>query len=204
MLDIHILMQSLSKRRLLFHSESDFQQALAWEIHSAIPDRMIWLEIDPFPEKRHPMFLDIWLPTEGIALELKYCTTKLDKEPFKLREQSARDVRRYDFLKDVQRLETVCAELNMCKAGYAVILTNDQGYWEKPRTLETMDADFRIHEGREITGNLGWHPRTGAGTMRDREAPIHLNGAYTTHWQDYSDVLAVRGGKFRYLVVAVQ
>ena len=213
MLDIHVLMQSLSLSRPLFHSEADFQHALAWHIHQTLPSVQLRLEF-PVRFEEDTIYIDIWIPSEGIALELKYPTRGVeidrDGESFRLREQSARDTRRYDFLKDVQRLEMVRAEKDVCKAGYAIILTNDQGYWSEPNTSATpdthrpMDAAFRIHEGRKIKGELGWHGRPAKGTFLGREKPIHLNGSYTMHWQDYWEVRATKGGRFRYLVVAVQ
>ena len=44
MLDIHGLMSKLRKRRPIFHSEADFQHALAWEIHLANPSHQVRLE----------------------------------------------------------------------------------------------------------------------------------------------------------------
>ena len=66
---------------------------------------------------------------------------------------------------------------NPCKAGYAVMLTNDSSYWKVPGRSDTVDADFRVHEGREISGALAWAARTGPGTMKGRESPIRLQGS---------------------------
>ena len=38
MLDIEGLLTSLAQSRKVFHSEADFQHALAWQIHKARPD----------------------------------------------------------------------------------------------------------------------------------------------------------------------
>ena len=70
MMDIDGLMAKLSKRRQIFHSEADFQHALAWEIHLANPDCQVRLEFSPFPDDERAMLLDIWLPTESLAIEL--------------------------------------------------------------------------------------------------------------------------------------
>ena len=72
MFDITHLMNELARYRPVFHSEADFQHALAWRIHEAMPDCEVRLEYKPFPTKR--LYLDLWLPDIGVAMELKYCT----------------------------------------------------------------------------------------------------------------------------------
>ena len=154
------------------------------------------------------MFLDIWLPVEGIAIELKYVTRKLeleqDEESFALRDHSAQDQRRYDFLLDIQRLELMRSMPELCKAGYAVMLTNDSSYWKVPGQRDTVDADFRVHEGREISRALAWAARASPGTVKGRESPIQIQGSYRFHWQEYSNFPEKSYGRFRYLAVSVE
>ena len=70
-IDIHALLGGLARKRPAFHSEADFQFALAWEIREArkLDSR---LEFRPLADER--MYLDIWLPQRGVAVELKYMT----------------------------------------------------------------------------------------------------------------------------------
>ena len=87
-----------------------------------------------------------------------------------------------------------------------MIITNDAGYWQEPSVnwRGTIDADFRIHEGREISGQLAWAPKTSLGTMKDQEDPIVLQSSYTIQWHDYSHPIEdVKNGQFRYCVVDV-
>ena len=77
MLDIHKLLASLSAYRPVFHSEADFQHALAWHIHETMPEREVRLEYPVSFEKQKAMHLDIWLPKEKIAIELKYFNKRL-------------------------------------------------------------------------------------------------------------------------------
>ena len=202
MLNITNLMNDLACDRPVFHSEADFQQALAWCIHDAIPDGGVRLEFKPFPAE--PMYLDIWLPGIGVAVELKYKTRKLnlllEGESFALRDQSAQDISRYDFLKDIQRLEQL-RKLPNARAGFAVLLTNDPSYWKHSSHPATIDAAFRLHEGRTITGEMAWSERASAGTTKHREAPIRLNGSYDLHWQDYANMGDGHNRRFRYLAV---
>src|SRR5579863_7305468 len=110
MILVESVINELRKSRPIFHSEADFQHALAWEIHSHFPSALVRLEIHPGrigPRE----YLDIWVQHENItyAIELKYKTRKLDAiyngEEFRLLNQGAQDIGRYDFIKDITRLE---------------------------------------------------------------------------------------------------
>lgn len=192
----------MARYRPVFHSEADFQHALAWRIHKTMPAWEVRLEYKPFPTKR--LYLDLWLPDIGVAMELKYCTRKLDlerdDESFALLDQSAQDVRRYDFLKDIQRLEQL-STLPQAPAGIAVLLTNDPAYWKSPSRPNTVDAAFRLHDGRKITGQMAWAERASDGTTRNREESIMLRGSYDLHWHNYANLGNGPNQLFRYLAV---
>ena len=206
MLDVDRLMTGLAETRPIFHSEADFQHALAWEIHQAIPDCQIRLEFNASTDSAERRYLDLWLPTVKVAIELKYCTHLLaathNGERFALRYQSAQDTRRYDFLKDVRRLEQ-SIESGPAETGIAVFLTNDPSYWDQVGSVYTADAAFRIHEGREITGKLAWSEKAGSGTTKGRAQAITISGDYTLRWRDYSQLPEPGKSRFRYLAVSV-
>lgn len=208
MIDITRVLEELAGKRKVFHSEADFQHALAWEIHQQWLGCSMRLEFKP-PHLDNRIYVDIWAANENatLAVELKYKTRKphaddVDGETFDLLNQSAQDVGRYDFLKDIQRLEQIVSGQNDI-VGYAILLTNDRTYWNPPRNNQTVDASFRIHEGRSITGELSWRAGTSKGTMRDREEPIVIRGTYKLLWQDYSELRRAKYGNFRYLLVKV-
>ncbi len=208
MIDMDGLMGSLADSWKVFHSEADFQHALAWHIHQAMPESQVRLEVDVMQVEHQRRFLDIWLPLEGIAIELKYKTRGLeleqDDEPFVLRNQSAQDQGRYDVLLDIQRLELMRSNLEQCKAANAVLLTNDSSYWKVPTHRDTVDADFRVHEGRAVSGALAWAARASSGTVGGRESPIQIRGSYRLRWQEYSNFPGKSYGSFRYLAVSVE
>ena len=52
MFDMDGLMRSLADTRKVFHSEADFQHALAWHIHEAMPESQIRLEVDVMQVER--------------------------------------------------------------------------------------------------------------------------------------------------------
>ncbi|OGM93989.1 hypothetical protein A2524_01705 [Candidatus Wolfebacteria bacterium RIFOXYD12_FULL_48_21] len=204
MLDIENLLKELSKKRPVFHSEADFQHALAWGIHEAYPDYKIRLEIRPGNSKEKE-YLDIFIEYKGINcfIELKYKTKKysveFDRENFSLAGHSAHDIGRYDFIKDIQRVEKFLGKDDMAE-GYAILLTNDRAYWSESYRM-TVDKDFRVHEGRILQGRLVWDQRASEGTRKGRNKELHLRGTYECNWNDFSNI---DSESFRYLLIKVR
>jgi hypothetical protein len=81
-------MGHLARRRPLFHSEADFQLALAWELQTAHPHAQLRLEQRVMAHP--PIALDILMRLDGrrYAFELKYLKralkTVVDGEPYPL------------------------------------------------------------------------------------------------------------------------
>jgi hypothetical protein len=199
-------LHALSEERLLFHSEADFQHAFAWELQKAFPDLSIRLEYKP-QLLGYRLHVDVWATRlrKIIAVELKYKTRALrvsGDELFHLLNQSAQDIARYDFLKDIARLEAITSAYENA-VGYAILLTNDSSYWNTSKNSSTVDVNFRIQEGRIISGLLGWGGRASEGTTRGRIMPIEIKGRYMLQWHDYSTPSTDRYGKFRYVLVKV-
>ena len=200
------VMTELAMQRPLFHSEADFQHALAWYVHEKNPDARIRLEGRPLPAEN--LYLDLWIETEhGItAIELKYATrgheASQGNESFTLKNHGAQDVRRYDFIKDICRLERI-ANNRLEVAGVAIFLSNDPSYWKAPVREGQYDSAFRIHQGRDLVGSCTWDVRAGAGNIKGRELSLALSGRYDLDWRPYSKVGIGAGSEFRYLVVNV-
>ena len=199
-------MAFLAAQRPIFHSEADFQHALAWLIHEVRPEAKVRLEIPRIIDGRRA-HVDVWVEdAERLAIELKYLTASVEAvvagEEFHLRSQAAQDLGRYDILKDLVRVERLVAA-GAADRGVVVALTNDSTYWRAPgRGTSPNYADLRLMEGRPLAGVLAWGPGTGAGTMRGREAPIDLQGSYLCEWTDYSVVpTGPTETRFRYLLL---
>lgn len=216
MLDINNLISCLRKRRKVFQSEADFQHELAWEINKTYPQAKIRLErnmVDKSTSSKKEV-VDIWVEynRKVYAIELKYKTSKIvlndNEEKFKLLNQSARDLGKYDFIKDIVRLEgwKKSSGDSRIDYGYAIFLTNDIGYWKKS-IRPAADASFRIYEGRELKGKLGWSNKSSGskvsnGTMKGRENDLQLSGSYTIHWNNYAD-LNNKKASFKYILVKI-
>lgn len=210
-LSISEVLSALAKQRPVFHSEADFQHAIAWEIHKRLPRASVRLERPvqiSHPNKlRH---IDIWIELDGnvLALELKYKTRALQvrvgNEQYSLRSQSAQDIGRYDFIKDIERVEDILVDRAPYASGYAILLTNDPSYWTQSLNDNTVDVKFRLHEGSNLYGSLEWGLGASEGTKRGREQPLQIGGYYALRWEDYSRSADGSYGRFRYLLVEVE
>lgn len=202
--DVVGALSGLAARRPVFHSERDFQHALAWQIQVNYPQAEIRLETRP----RRSVHLDMFIRLAGMrtTIELKYPVAALHaaigEESFDLPQQSANDISRHDVIKDVTRIEAGLAD-GHADSGCVVVLTNDRSYWRPATRADPIDAAFRLHEGRILEGTLGWAARAGHGTTVGRDAPLVLASRYTCHWRDYSRVTLTNGrtSQFRYLLI---
>jgi hypothetical protein len=206
MINISELMNTLSMQRKAYHSEADFQHAFAWKLHQQFPESSVRLEklIRPNGEKQYLDFL-IQLSNKSMAVELKYKTRKLvlkiENEDYSLTNQGAQDQGRYDFIKDIVRLENITSNLDSYE-GYAVLLTNDSSYW-KPRFKTTVDEAFSLTENRTLSGSMAWTEGASEGTKKNRNDNLLLSGIYKLSWQDFSVASTESYGQFRYLAVHV-
>jgi hypothetical protein len=192
--------------RPVFHSEADFQHALAWAIHLCDPSIRIRLETRPEPGMRLDLLVSRPDLGEYLALELKYLTAAwtgaANGERFNLLSQGAQDIRAYDVVKDMQRVERL-VDRQPGWGGLVLVLTNDPGYWSRPAHGRATNAEaFRIYEDQVISGTRVWGPATGAGTRKNHEADLELRGNYRCKWTEYSALPGHRG-RFRLLAIVI-
>lgn len=206
LLNIEKCLLTLSKQRSIFHSEADFQFALAWEIQKLYPSANIRLEyhLKEFPN----IHIDIivFLNKTSIPIELKYKTsilkTVINEEPYNLKNHSAQDLGKYDCLKDIQRLELLSNELNTYEEGYAIWITNDKSYINPPQKSNTIYKQFSIHHGAIKTGEMSWSSHASASTIKNREKNIILQNEYSIQWKKYSS-LDIKNGDFFYSIISI-
>lgn len=202
--DVIELMTELAEERPVFHSEADFQFALAWIIKESDRSRSMRLE-RRFPglEKRMSMDIQALSNESCVNFELKYTSVAkaliVDGEKYELQNQGAHDIRRYDFWKDVQRLEQMNALVPGSK-GFAIFLTCSSTYQKPGRKTNAIDRQFWMDEGRRVFGDLAWSEDAGEGTVKGRSEPLQLAGEYECHWQPFS---TVEGLQLSYLLLEV-
>jgi hypothetical protein len=200
------VLRALAQRRPIFHSEADFQLALAWEIQTARSAASIRLEQRVLDSPR--VNLDILVVLDGLrfGLELKYLRAGTDVtvggERFVL-VVGAPDLDRYDTVKDIVRLERLVNE-QLVDAGAVVVLTNSSSLWQPSSTGRPTGYDaFRIHDGATLSGTLEWGLTAGTGTRKGREAAHLVAGIYQPRWQPFSRVGPGAAHEFRTLTLLV-
>jgi hypothetical protein len=201
------LLALLAAERPVFHAEADFHQAFAWQLQSLDPTLRIRLETRPAPGVRLDLLVTSNDGANRSAVELKYLTRawvgEVAGERFELKSQGAQDIRAYDVVKDVVRVEKF-VDLMPGSNGAVVCLANDPSFWRTPtHGRDTNASAFRIYDGVRLEGPRAWGPNTGAGTSRNREEVLELRGAYDLRWRDYSTIPGAHG-TVRALVVEVE
>lgn len=202
-MNIDAAIKSLSERRKLFHSEADFQHELAWELKTQ--NEYLDIRLERPLGKTGIKYIDLFAhDKQNIGIELKYKTKRLEftimNENFRLASHAATNLARYDFLKDVQRLEELKKE-GLIDIGYAVFLSNVSAYWNGNKNESTLSQDFYISENEEISGTLSWVPGIKVSSVgKDRLSDLNITGNYNSHWENYSEV---NNDIFRYLIFEI-
>ncbi|WP_404312130.1 hypothetical protein LG314_12660 [Agrococcus terreus] len=185
---LEAVLARLATHRPIFHSERDFQFALAWEIREMLPDVDVRLETKPSVGVQ--LDVEARSPRGVTGLELKYLTKPwtgvFQGEEFALKSRAV-DKRRYDVVKDVKRLEQYVSA-RPGSNGAAVVLASDTSLWSAPRlgARITADEEFRIHDGVRLAGVRRWGTAAGPGTVRGREAELSLTGSYLVEWKTFA------------------
>ena len=205
--DLDEVLARLAQVRPVFHSEADFQHAFAWQAHQLDPDLQVRLETHPETGVRLDLLLARRNRAAATAVELKYLTRSwtgtVQGEHFALKNQAAQDIRGYDVVKDIARLERFTAG-RLGWNGLFIAVSNDPGYWRPTTHGRPTNADaFRIHNGVTLSGTRTWGPNTGAGTRKNRDLPVDLCGTYHLSWRDYSTLDDQPGGQLRALTLEV-
>ena len=212
-IDMEKIIEKLQGKRQIFCSEADFQLEMAWVIKEMYRDAEVRLEYVPtFDDKMHIDIL-VFINNEWIPIELKYKTKKSKKEKmtdqitqegFNLKNQGAKNIGCYLYLKDIERIERIKeAVKNNFKEGYAVFLTNDETYRNRPRKINCDYKDFSLEDERIIERGepLKW---ASAKKNKGIEEPIILKGIYKMEWNEFSKVDKERSdGTFYYLVTKI-
>ncbi|KAF0194460.1 MAG: hypothetical protein FD169_1781 [Bacillota bacterium] len=205
-MDLQIPLFRLKNKRKVFHSEADFQFALAWELQLQYPDALVRLEYPPPHDPTKYVDILVRLGDDVYPIELKYKTKLFSEvvggEPYTLKNHGAQDIGKYDFVKDICRVEAFREYVSGCSEGYAVWLTNDPYYWNKPKNDTAGYLAFSVHHGAIKEGTMSWGFSMGEGTTKGRDNALVLSGRYIIDWHDYSQIDAKNGG-FMYSIVRV-
>lgn len=204
-------MEKLSSHRPVFHSEADFQFALATVMSQDERVSRIRLERrialrDHLRDRTH-VNVDVLARLDGqqVGLELKYPKRKLEctafadgeLEDFQLPE-GAYDVDGPELWHDTARVERLIAEGEIA-AGAAVMLSNYE-LWEPERLMgpRSKAHEFALYNTRVVQAGqtLAWRDATASIDT----GPVWLQNEYRCLWRRYSTV-GDCDAEFRYLVL---
>lgn len=201
------VMDELKKERKIFHSEADFQFSLAWKIKEIYPTCSIRLEYCLSLEKKIYIDVVVKYNDKVYPIELKYKSKKVlvldNGEQFNLKNHGAQDLGKYDFVKDIKRIEDFSLVFPDFDKGFVIWLTNDKNYWQAPKTTNHFYSQFSVHDGNVKRGNLMWIGNPGLGTIKGRESGIDLKGEYRIVWKPYSS-FDVNKTEFKYSLIEVR
>lgn len=206
------IVETLAKSGNTYLCEKQFQFDLAWELRKYFEaqnknDCHVYLEYPSRDKEKDGsrIYYDIVIKENDTycAIELKYKTSegtaKLYGEEFDLKDQAAQDLGRYDFLKDVCRIEKFASEKKM-ERGYAIFITNDKLYWDK-KGGDWLYKYLALNDGRKIPNTpLKWNwkgkPKESS-VGKNRMGDLEIKGNYTVKWEPFN-------GEFRYLMFEIK
>lgn len=177
-------LHGMSETRSNFGCEAEFQLELAVWFRLHMPTVEVRLERNAYQNGRKRLDMSLSLPRSRTAVELKYAPVS----------SAANDVYRHGFLKDIERLESLCEDPKWDR-GYAILLSERPACWERGNQNVT-DREFHLFESRRLHGNLSWTEGTSRKTLKAYPS-IQLRGHYTCHWRQYGE------GRLKYLVIGV-
>ena len=188
--DIYAVLSQLKASFSIFHSEDDFKFQLAWCIKSCLPHCRVSLERKISSDVADRTDLVVSVDGMMIPIELKYKTTALDvvveNERYVLKQHGAHDHARYDFLRDIQRIETLVHTAPSIEMGYVIFMTTDASFLKKAPKV-TLASYFPTHQDVQIHGTYAYDER-GQKTYPSRSRPLHIDGTYPVHWELFSRV----------------
>ena len=210
-IDMTEVIKTLQGKRQIFCSEADFQLEMAWVIKEMYHDAEVRLEYVPTFNDKMRIDILVFISNEWIPIELKYktknskkekMTDQITQEVFNLKNQGAKDINCYLYLKDIMRIESIKQEVkNNFEEGYAVFLTNDKTYLESPQNNDCVYKDFSLEDGAIKEGWLKWKKYPG---KKGIGKSITLEGSYKMKWNKFSNVDEERSdGTFYYLVTKI-
>lgn len=205
-------------------------------IHGELAKKGVSVPSDNYPwANKNNVKVDVVVKSkdknEFALVELKYGTIELTENSLfgipgithrLLSNKGANDIIRYQYWKDVRRIEILTSLFSTIVGGYSVLVVNDKKYLNPPQN-SVFYADFSTHAGR-IIGNpqgnklLDWHNVNGKiispKTRKDYPKFI-IDGMYTCKWastcmgrgkvgNDHFDYLVTQIDRFKFNLTTVK
>ena len=208
------ILDGLAKKRPVFHSEADFQFELAWAIKQQFTSIDIRLE-RPYQLPASGKVESDLIVINGsnvYGIELKYVTKKanltVNGENFDLKEHAATNLRRYDFYKDISRLENMKKE-KLIITGFVIFLTNVNSYLNRSVGVA---SNFNFSDRHTIIkGQYNWNDNWANDDVlkiksigKTRVNPISITSLYNCIWKQYPTISSTNNPEeFKYLLLEI-
>lgn len=189
---IALIEDFLQPNTKIFLSEADFQHELALYFRTKGYFVRVEYPVSLRPSEHSRIDLVVGKDNKYMPIELKYITsdaelrgdkyvinkplfgTKIGRAEFV--NQCVYNETSYHYWEDVKRIEDIKANSPESELGVAIILTNNQNYWDGKPNGSAYDP-IKLYNGRKnITGRLGWTPKN--------TTPLTLQGNYDIVWAD--------------------
>lgn len=187
----------LKKKHNLFFNERDFQMHLAiWlkETKKYDVDVEYYVPKGALDEKKYvwnsELYIDIVvkMDQEYCLIELKYKTKEIASQEIDrfgeslgnetiLKNQWAQNYGKYNFWKDVRRIELVTEKFKDVKGGLAIFLTNDKSYFNGKEN--SACSNFSMNNGGHKE-NKNW---TDDKLNTKKHPNFYVSKEYTTKWE---------------------
>ena len=207
--NIYNVITELSKTNPIFHNEQGFQDCLAHKIGVLYPNLKIKFEHKTELEEGCKSYIDILIKNgDGlyIPIELKYRTNKLsckfDDCIYELSNQSAEDITRYGYLKDISRIEKYSQLEEKFLVGYAIMLTNQSSVWkENYNTGNTFD-NYLINKNIIVSAGIKKWSENTSNSNKQNYPSFKLEQSYPINWYDYSN-FNCKNGNFKIIITEI-
>ncbi len=155
---------------------------------------------------KNELRLDIVVAKDGkyVPIELKYKPTNIPalKERFgellrnsnsAVKNQGAHDIGRYNFWKDVKRLELVKKSFKNVEGGIALFITNDEDYYKNSPNRGTIGEKFSMIGGKHDK-DRSWFSQP---KISENRPSFQLNKCYEINWEP----MELQGFEFKYTMI---
>ena len=199
LLDVHTdVKQFLDNNKELYFNERDFQMHLATYLRQAghyddvdveyyVPlselESYIWnneLRIDVLVSRGDEYLpIELKYKTKSVKKRIPRFGEQLSSDVEVMKNQGAQDLGKYDFWKDVRRIEIVRKRFKAIKNGLAIFMTNDSTYLQSGR-VSSNHVNFSMAEG---THKKDKHWLDKESTCCKTHPDFEVEKEYHVHWE---------------------
>lgn len=139
--------------------------------------------------------IEIKYKTQKVECEIERFGEKLKSKVTVIKDQSAQNIGKYSFWKDIKRLEPICARFKNVKNAISIFLTNDPSYTKE--SSSTFNCfHFNMNEGLHSTTKYWLNAKT---TCARKYQGFDLNKEYYIKWHSKT----VKNIKFYYCIIEI-